>query len=471
MCGASFVRLCGTFSIVVIPHIALAATFQTGVQSTFPTGLFYAAGADISHDGVLDVLAVGDNGALYVATGTGDGHFGTPVSYPVGLSPVSVTTGDVNGDGWADAVVPNWSGHSVSVLLGAANGTLVPQPEVQTGTNPRLALLVDVNADGLLDLAVSDEATTGKVTVLLGAGNGTFPTRVDVSTGDRPYGICAADFDHDGHLDLATADGGLSRATVLYGDGTGHFPRRYDTGVIPGQMVGIGAGDLDGDGWTDLVLSCSRSSSALAVLRGLPDGTFTAWSASYDFPAPGGVGQLVVTAVDGDSLPDVLVTGANAALLTLYHAGGAGILTAREDFTTPLGALSVCAARLNSDASMDALVAFEDPNTGAGGTVAFLQMQATGIHREGRAVFAPQVTFQGERLLLNLTLDSPARVRLAVYDARGRRLADVLDTDLSSGAHAISYEFGQKHPIAARGIYLVWLSIGHERRHYRIVFV
>jgi hypothetical protein len=55
---------------------------------------------------------------------------------------------------------------------------------------------------------------------------------------------------------------------VLYGDGAGTFPRRTETGF--GEAPGIIAlGDLDGDGWPDVV-TANGDGSVSVLLNGPP---------------------------------------------------------------------------------------------------------------------------------------------------------------------------------------------------------
>jgi flagellin len=68
---------------------------------------------------VLDLVTadVNDDTAS-VLLGAGDGSFGAATSFAVGNNPVSVTTGDFNGDGVLDLVTADRNDDTASVLLG-----------------------------------------------------------------------------------------------------------------------------------------------------------------------------------------------------------------------------------------------------------------------------------------------------------------------------------------------------------------
>jgi hypothetical protein len=83
-------------------------------------------------------------------------------------------------------------------------------------------------------------------------------------------GLAAADFNGDGAIDLAAVNTATNTVSVLLGSGGGAFqtPRTSVTGSEPKSLV---AGDLNGDGWTDLV-TCNAND--VSLLLGNNDGTF-----------------------------------------------------------------------------------------------------------------------------------------------------------------------------------------------------
>jgi hypothetical protein len=79
----------------------------------------------------------------------------------------SVAAGDFNGDGASDLATANVVGNSVSILLGAGDGSFVPGGEFGVGRRPFALAAGDFNFDGALDLAVGSQSDNN-VGVVLG---------------------------------------------------------------------------------------------------------------------------------------------------------------------------------------------------------------------------------------------------------------------------------------------------------------
>ncbi len=81
---------------------------------------------DLDKDGAQDVVVCNygddqdDNYDISILMGVGNGSLKSPVEVEVGNKPHSVASGDLNGDGWPDLVVPNWKSDDVTVLLNMA---------------------------------------------------------------------------------------------------------------------------------------------------------------------------------------------------------------------------------------------------------------------------------------------------------------------------------------------------------------
>src|ERR1700687_303450 len=104
----------------------------------------------------------------------------------------------------------------------------------------------------MLDLlAVNKSGNT--VSVMLGAGDGTFQPSAEYVVGNSPVAVAIADFNGDGHLDLATANSADGTVTVTLGNGDGTFQAaQYYRARLERKPEAVG--DLDGDGHPDVVV-------------------------------------------------------------------------------------------------------------------------------------------------------------------------------------------------------------------------
>jgi hypothetical protein len=251
-----------------MPDLAVATT--SGIDILYNTGwggfgapdlinkTYFSSLAvgDFNGDGRLDLVAAWLNPPNYsvqvILHNVGRG-FAKPVPYAV-VRPLSIVVGDFNRDDHLDLAVLNYD-DSISILLGNGDGTFQPQTNYITGSQsdfPTALLAVDVNGDGILDLARAAADYRAGVGILIGNGDGTFqPVQIN---GGSSFGVVAGDFNGDGKLDLAVGANGAT-AGILVGNGDGTFqPVEYF--FISGFYAAlVAAGDFDQDGRLDLALS------------------------------------------------------------------------------------------------------------------------------------------------------------------------------------------------------------------------
>lgn len=167
----------------------------------------------------------------------------------------------------------------------------------------------DVNEDGLGDIAVLPRKGTGpKIFLSDGVGGWTdaseelkYPTKISCGIGTR-----LADIDRDGHIDLLFADH-CEGVFVFRGDGKGHWTAASEG--IPRNIPGVNdadAGDLDGDGLTDIV-AVSAFTNGFLVLKGQPDGSWMIWPGT-GLPDSGLGFAVRLVDVTGDGLLDVVTS-------------------------------------------------------------------------------------------------------------------------------------------------------------------
>jgi regulation of enolase protein 1 (concanavalin A-like superfamily) len=265
---------------------AAARTFD--ISPTLPEHLpvetqptFALVAADFNGDHKVDLLV---GSSLY--PGRGDFTFDPPFEL-TGASGFQAAVTDFNGDGRLDIAFMRMSEpfdiflNQGSFLFSAASA---PGPMT---FDVRAITTADLNKDGKRDLVAvsSGESFTGfsagAVHVFRGNGDGTFQADVSYPAGVggqlAANTVAVGDFNHDGHADIAT--GGQSARFYdspctgrVYWDSVSILPGVGDGTLAPQLSFRLGtdnhtdiayqlmhsglvSGDINGDGWTDLVAS------------------------------------------------------------------------------------------------------------------------------------------------------------------------------------------------------------------------
>ena len=279
---------------------SILVTMNLGVprQHTFDPGMpveRFDLG-DFDRDGLLDLLVAHRSAeAIALLPGDGRGGFGPALSFQVASRAREIRSADVNGDGFADAVL---MGEQVEVLLG--DGTFQLSVPVVTTICPSSCFstttfqLADVNADGWIDLFLVSRGSIIEVSrgsTWLGDGSGGFQKVLGSEFNLGQVTARLADFDRDGFCDLVTMDASTLR--FHSGLGTGHF-RPSEIVYSSGRTLAdhrFGVGDFTGDGTADIATPHG------ALLAGDGAGGFE--EARYCL-FPHSQGEAFIVDVDGD---------------------------------------------------------------------------------------------------------------------------------------------------------------------------
>jgi hypothetical protein len=245
-------------------------------DGTFGPAVGYFAGnfhdslavSDLNHDGMPDIVTTNNsNGTVSVLLNNGDGTFGSPTSYSIGdYGSYSVATADVDNDGNLDVIVGTSNG--VAVLLNSGNGTFGSPAPYYFGSYTSSVAVGDVNGDGRPDIMAIPSQYYGTVFVVLNNGDGTFgsPTGYSIN-GNNSSSVALGDLNNDGKLDIVVGSqydfsysGGVVSVLLNNGDGTFGPAQNASSGY---GTSAIAVGDLNKDGYVDVV---TANSSSLSVL-------------------------------------------------------------------------------------------------------------------------------------------------------------------------------------------------------------
>ena len=274
--------------------------------------------ADLTGSGQLDVV-VGTQAAISVLLHKSKAKFedGVWVSLPGAGS--CAAAGDFNGDGKPDLAMPTSSG--ITILLGTGNANT----PFTVGASLSLSgvgcpLAGDLNGDGILDLLVGANSANG-VVAFLGNGDGTF--READTTPVSPGVLALGDFNHDGKLDFADSSNQMALGN---GDGTFQSPTAIVADPPTGGYSWIATGDVNNDGWTDIVLTNWNIARAIYILRNNRAGGFDQETLSND----NGPVAVVLGDLNGDGNLDMVAEMFYLPDAVIYLGNGRGGFTMQK---------------------------------------------------------------------------------------------------------------------------------------------
>jgi len=248
--------------------------------------------------------------------------FAAPVSYPAGFKTYVLLAGDVNRDGRLDLVALNEQGSSVSTFLGRGDGTFVRvEPEFPTGAYPTGGAIVDLDRDGNLDV-VTANFHGNSVSVLLGNGDGTFRAFNDYPTvgGAETSNLAVGDLNGDGYPDVVASNPKSGSLSLFLARPDGTLPPAVNVlvGVLGASAPdAVVIADFDRDGKNDLAIMDAGTRRTI-VRRGNGDGSF---GPEVDYPA---VGSLLAADVNGDGRLDLVAVDRGTNLVTVLLGRGDG---------------------------------------------------------------------------------------------------------------------------------------------------
>lgn len=180
-----------------------------------------------------------------------------------------------------------------------------------------------------------------------------FGAAVPYGTASNTKDVAIGDLNGDGWPDLvAVAVVGGENVFVLLNDGGGTFQAavNYIAGAGPISVV---IGDLNGDGWPDLAAP-NRFGDDVSILLGNGDGTF---QPANNYPAGSGPTWVAIGDVNGDSRLDLVVMNLLANQISVLLGNGNGTFQAPVSYAVGTLPISVAIGDLNGDGSLDLTVA------------------------------------------------------------------------------------------------------------------
>ena len=171
--------------------------------------------ADVNEDGNADILTSNFEGSsVSILLNDGRGNF-TRKDFPAPPDPFGIAIADLNGDHHLDIAISHYSGqgtdpskNGLSVLLGAGRGdfALAKGSPFSTGHYPGTLAAGDLNGDGIADIVVPNYED-GSLTIYFCGRNGITPAAYSpIRVGRTLHGVLVTDLNHDGKGDIVVAE-------------------------------------------------------------------------------------------------------------------------------------------------------------------------------------------------------------------------------------------------------------------------
>jgi gliding motility-associated-like protein len=301
-------------------------------------GLFDLCMCDFNNDGKTDVAAASDNASPSSTTisiltnnspspGTVSFSLSTVV---IGARTLHIRCGDLNADGKQDLVISEGSvGQRVFILQNNSAGSISfmgPQMITIPDAKPKNIQIADLDNDGRPELVVSDQGEN-RIVILVNQSAGTIsfsPTQLQLTaTGAvSSDGLVVDDFNGDNLPDIITSQYLTSNSNLYVfknSSSQGNIAFENSTSItISGSVVGLKAGDLDGDRKPDLAVTQLLGSS-VSVLLNTSSGSAVTFGTPKVFTTDARPWGIDFGDLDGDGKADIVVASIVQKSITVLN--------------------------------------------------------------------------------------------------------------------------------------------------------
>jgi|688.fasta_scaffold05199_9 hypothetical protein len=315
-------------SITVARNTSTPGTLSF-VGQNFGFGGSSIATADFDGDGKRDLMYPG---AIARNTSTGPGNINFAGVVSAGVTGYQTACGDFNNDGRVDVV--SESGGQMYVTFNTSSGPGVisfgsPMAVGSVGTTCTGMQVADIDGDGRVDIMASQGNANRSVSLRNNTTPGAITAAFETpefwaSNGNYPYRAMIADFNKDGKIDFTTCNFNAPANTAIYRNTSTVGDINFAATVnlpAPNGNYRIGVGDINGDGFADIVTKATSSNTfSVYPNTSAANGSVT-FSARFDYSssAMAEVSGIVIGDLDGDFVPDIATSGLSSGAIRFHR--------------------------------------------------------------------------------------------------------------------------------------------------------
>jgi hypothetical protein len=320
-------------------QVGLAPAIDLAVSYPF---LYSITTCDVDGDGRLDIVAAGESLttanviSVHINTSTNNNisfAAGITINGAGGEIPVGLEATDLNDDGKPEIIVTNSQLNRISILKNTTSNGVVSftamSQVLTTGSTPFSLLCSDLDGDNKPEI-LSANINGSSISVfrnISAGGNIIFDAPQLLSTSSSPNKIVAGDIDGDGKSDLLTSNQSSDNISVLRNTsspGTISFESKLPFAVGT-EPFNIGVSDFNGDGKIDVAVTnndtLASNKNTVCILKNTSTNASISFNSAVFYKVSTAPNKLVVTDLNGDGKADLIVTAQSNTVILKNNMG------------------------------------------------------------------------------------------------------------------------------------------------------